>query len=146
MVTSGIYGQAEVTSLEWTRLLKTELRFLYSACNTQDRKYIAPTFTRTCPLSLNCYDVTKNLGRKVAQVFYHCLGRCLFSGKGPSATGFSPISRYMEDFGEEKMCQTVKSSLSLMDPHLFSEAGSITYEKCPLEKIDRAITTEGRRP
>ena len=26
----------------------------------------------------------------------------LFFGKGPSATGFSPISRYMEDFVEEK--------------------------------------------
>ena len=28
----------------------------------------------------------------------------LFSGKVPAATGFSPISRYMEDFGGEKMC------------------------------------------
>ena len=45
----------------------------------------------------------------------------LFSGKGPSATGFSLISQYMEDFGEEKMCETVKCtcSLSLMDPLLF---------------------------
>ena len=35
------------------------------------------------------------------------------------SSGFLPISRYMEDFGENKMCETVKSSLLLMDPHLF---------------------------
>ena len=36
----------------------------------------------------------------------------LLSEKGLFATEFSPISRYMEDFGEEK---------KLMDPHLFPE-------------------------
>ena len=42
----------------------------------------------------------------------------LFSGKGPHVTVFSPISLYMKDFGEEKMFETVKSVLSLVDPHL----------------------------
>ena len=45
----------------------------------------------------------------------------LISGKGSSVAGDSSISWYMEEFGEEKMCETVKSILSLMDPLLFPE-------------------------
>ena len=38
----------------------------------------------------------------------HRVYKFLFSGKGPSVTGLSPISCYLDDFSEEKMCQTIK--------------------------------------
>ena len=63
----------------------------------------------------------------------------LFSGKGPSATRCLPISKYIEDFGEEKMCETVKSSLSLMDPHLFRSWFYNIREMPIRKKIDMAI-------
>ena len=52
------------------------------------------------------------LGAMVNKVWLMDVGRFVFglvySGKGPSATGFSPISRYMEDFGGEKCARLSK--------------------------------------
>ena len=49
-------------------------------------------------------------------------------------------------FGDEKMCETVKSILLLVDTHLFSEPGSLAYEKCPSDEIYTAITLGSRCP
>ena len=76
----------------------------------------------------------------------HDIGIELFSRKGPSATGFSPISRYMEDFGEEQNVLGCQKYFVVDGPSPFSEAGSVTHEKSPSNEIDRVITMEIRRP
>ena len=56
------------------------------------------------------------------------------------------INKYMEEFSEENMWETVKSIFIIQRPLPFSEAGFVTYEKCQSDQIDRAITMERRRP
>ena len=43
-------------------------------------------------------------------------------GRVPLKPGVSPIFRYIKDFGEVKMYETAKRSLSLKDPNLFCKA------------------------
>ena len=45
----------------------------------------------------------------------------------------------MEYFGDENMCETVESVLSLMDLHLFPNTGSVAHEKLPSDEIERPV-------
>ena len=67
------------------------------------------------------------------------------SEKGPPASVVSPISWYMEDFGEENVLDSQKYFF-VNGPSPISEAGSLTHEKCPSDEIDRAITMVSQHP